>query len=174
MRVLIELEIFAIRDRSSGPCGTVEVVLHRNSTDFCKPWVRARAGPSVRQTNYKTKIAFCAPIGIIGLQYRPIYYAVQLRFGEGVLYGQDSLSASRGPFWDRLSTPITTEGTLPLARQGSLIRLPKVGTVSYNWSTIGLQLVNRRGYSAKNDGGLSYSGSKTGIKPPETWWCYIL
>ena len=75
--------------------------------------------PCVRQTNYKTKIAFLCSywhnwstyIWSTNWSTIYIYYAIlrQLRFREGVLYGQDSLSASRGPFWDRLSTPITLQ-----------------------------------------------------------------
>ena len=60
-----------------------------------------------------------------------------LRFGEGVLYGQDFLSASRGPFRVRFQRRSPGDTTLSELRQTKM--LFKVGTLSYNWSTtIGL------------------------------------
>jgi hypothetical protein len=51
------------------------------------------------------------------------------------LYGQDFLSASRGPFRVRFQRRSPGDTTLSELRQTKM--LFKVGTLSYNWSTIG-------------------------------------
>ena len=52
------------------------------------------------------------------------------------MYGQDFLSASRGPFRVRFQRRSPGDTTLSELRQSEV--LFKVGTLSYNWSTIGV------------------------------------